>query len=85
MKVLALLLAVSNFKMSPALAWTDDFSTFNSTLWSQQTDIEHCNDGACFEARPDHLKYGSTGLIVELNQYPCNVTSGGCCEGAIKD
>jgi beta-glucanase (GH16 family) len=56
------------------------FTSFNDTIWTQQTDIEHCNDGACFQARPDHLHYSPAGLTVEMSQEPCNTTS--CCVGS---
>ena len=60
--------------------WSTDFSASNATLWQEATDIEHCNDGACFLARPDHLSFGPAGLVMSLNQSPCNVSS--CCVGA---
>ena len=63
-----------------SFSWNDTFSSFNSSLWTQQTDIEHCNDGACFLARPDHITYSAEdGLTLSLNQQPCNTT--GCCIG----
>lgn len=46
----------------------DNFNSYNSSLWTQNNDIEHCNDGACFEARPDHLVYGANGLTMIMNQ-----------------
>ena len=60
-----------------ATSWTDDFATFNPALWSQQSDVEHCSDGACCQMRPDHLLYGPAGLTALMNQSPCN-TTGGC-------
>jgi hypothetical protein len=75
------LLALAAFPTAApaASAWSDDFATFNASLWTQQTDVEHCNDGACFNARPDHLSYGPRGLEVSLNQRPCNATPSACC------
>ena len=48
--------------------FNDNFASYNSSLWTQNNDIEHCSDGACFEARPDHLVYGSSGLTMIMNQ-----------------
>ena len=56
--------------------------TFNATLWTQQSDVEHCNDGACFNARPDHITYGAAGLRLDMNQSPCNSTPADCCVGS---
>ena len=64
------------FQLSPLHS-----AAFNSKLWSQQSDIEHCSDGACCQMRPDHLLYGQPGLTALMNQSPCN-TTGGC--GAAK-
>ena len=64
--------------LSPA--WNDTFQTYDDSLWIQMTDIEHCNDGACFLGRVDHLAYGDEGVTLTLNQSPCNATS--CCVGA---
>ena len=76
-------LALLSLAATARAGWSDDFATFNSTLWSQQTDIEHCNDGACFLASPDHLDYDpNNGLTINLNQSPCNTTSDGCCVGS---
>lgn len=36
-------------------------SQFNAKLWTQQNDIEHCSDGACFYADPKHLFYAAGG------------------------
>lgn len=47
-----------------AAAWNDSFAFANTSLWTQSTDIEHCSDGACFQARVDHLSYGASGLLV---------------------
>ena len=74
----ALLLAC--IRMNVVLAWNDTFDAFDSGIWTQQTDIEHCSDGACFEARVDHLSYGPSGLVMAMDMLPCNKT-GGCCEG----
>ena len=62
-------------------AWNDSFRSFNASIWTQQTDIEHCNDGACFQARIDHLAYGADGLEIAMTQYPCNTTAK-CCVGS---
>ena len=51
-----------------AESWNDTFTTFDAALWTQQLDIEHCSDGACFYADPAHLFYGTgdngEGLLV---------------------
>jgi hypothetical protein len=64
------------------VAWTDAFGTFNSSIWTQQTDVEHCSDGACFAARVDRIRYGAGGLQLDLNKSPCNVTKADCCVGS---
>ena len=64
-----------------AAGWNDTFASFDESIWTQQTDIEHCNDGACFAARVDHLSYGAAGIRLDLNQVPCNETKTGCCVG----
>ena len=63
-------------------AWNDTFDAYDATIWTQQTDIEHCSDGACFAARVDHISYGAEGIRLDLNQRPCNSTKGGCCVGS---
>jgi len=45
-----------------------------------QTDVEHCNDGACFLGRADHVVFGAAGVELALSQKPCNVTP--CCVGS---
>ena len=62
-------------------AWSDDFTVYNASLWTQATDIEHCSDGACFQAAPDHLRYSPAGLLATMSRSPCNETAGGCCVG----
>ena len=64
-----------------AAAWNDSFISFDASLWTQQTDIEHCGDGACFAARVDHISYGAAGIRLDLNKVPCNETKAGCCVG----
>ena len=59
-------------------AWADDFRALNSSLWTLSSDVEHCSDGACFLARPDHASFGAGGLTLHLDQTPCNKTS--CCD-----
>ena len=79
---LAYLIVVSAlFQAALAASWSDTFTSYNSNLWSQSSDIEHCSDGACFEARPDHLLYGASGLTTVMDQHPCNETKAGCCIG----
>ena len=63
-------------------AWVDNFTDFDASIWAQATDIEHCTDGACFQARVDHLHYGPGGLVSALTQEPCNTTSSACCAGS---
>lgn len=64
-------------------AWNDTFASLNTSLWIASTDIEHCSDGACFQARPDHLSFSPTsGLTVRMDESPCN-TTGGCCNGSL--
>ena len=65
-RVLALLsLALPSLSQ---VAWTDSFAHYNASLWVLSTDIEHCSDGACFLARPDHATFGKEGLTINLNQ-----------------
>ena len=64
--------------VSAPAAFNDSFASFNPALWTQQTDIEHCSDGACFQARIDHLAYGPDGLTLLMNQSPCNTSSSAC-------
>ena len=71
--------------------WTDEFEYFNSSLWIQDTTVDHCDD-ICFIAMPDHLTYNSSdissnsgnnkGLLVTLNDIPCNTNKSSCCSGS---
>ena len=82
MRAFSFLSFTSILQHALAAGWSDDFSSFNASLWSQATDIEHCTDGACFKASPDHLRYSPAGLLVSMNRFPCNETAPSCCVGA---
>ena len=64
-------------------AFNDTFRSFDATIWKQSTTIKHCDDGACFMARPDHIAYNVPGgITLSLNQLPCNASSTACCVGS---
>ena len=63
-----------------ASSWSDDFSSYDSSKWTQVTEIGHCED-ACVQDRVDHLAYGAAGLVMAMDQKPCNATKKSCCTG----
>lgn len=69
--VVAAVLALARAAAGAPTTWADDFTSYDSALWVQQTDIEHCSDGACFLASPDHLHYGKAGLTNVMSMSPC--------------
>ena len=92
MKVLILLVIVVfvySISLTHSIEWKDDFHTYNSSIWIQSEDVEHC-ESVCFQARKDHLLYNQPlpgsdkyrGLIIKLNQYPCNILPKSCCQGS---
>eukprot|EP00730_Choanoeca_flexa_P015552 TRINITY_DN7168_c0_g1_i1.p2 TRINITY_DN7168_c0_g1~~TRINITY_DN7168_c0_g1_i1.p2 ORF type:complete len:292 (+),score=4.61 TRINITY_DN7168_c0_g1_i1:1378-2253(+) len=85
--VAALLLSVSG-RSSAYESFFETFHSANTTRWSISDAIEHCNDGACFKGRPDHLQFNASfpdedhrGVRFTLDQTPCRSNASACCDG----
>ena len=61
-----------------AAGWSTNFTAPNDGVFTvDDGDISHCPQ--CIDERADHVKFGSDGLVLELDQSPCNATAHSCC------
>ena len=53
-----------------AVSISDNFTSFDASLWTQDSGQFHNLPGPGFDARPDHLSYGATGVKLNLDNQP---------------